>query len=336
MAPSTLCPYCGDALDARPTHAEHPLARAFGGALVIEAHLDCGDRLNREVDEPLLHCLPVVKMRSDYAIPDRYGNPPKPFSLVGTDERGGRSTLRLLPLARVDLRHHPHEEVADDGTVTVRFDHTEDKEVIERKMATVRQRDPNARGVLQRGSRRGGYRVSGIRIPAHAWPRLAAKVGLAVGSLVAEPKWLEGETAGHLREVLWASPRQKTYLALDMAPSDPPENSAARGALLPPEHLIWTSHTPAGLASACLYLFAEWFLPVPLALTHEEGRLVRDYAWLIQPRQAKMIREGPLEEVSRDLERRRPRVEAAVRAQAELIERIEREVKELRGRSASS
>ncbi len=64
-ASADLCPYCGDPLDARPTRAEHPLARALGGAFVIEAHLDCGDRLNREVDEPLLHCMPVVKMRSD-------------------------------------------------------------------------------------------------------------------------------------------------------------------------------------------------------------------------------------------------------------------------------
>ena len=121
-----------------------------------------------------------------------------------------------------------------------------------------------------------------------------------------------------------------------MAPGDPPENNAVRGALLPPEHLIWTSHTRDGRASVCLYLFAEWFLPVPLAFTPEEGRLVRDYAWLIEPRLAKVIRKGPLDEVSRDLERRRPRVEAAVRAHAELVERIEREAEELRTRSASS
>jgi hypothetical protein len=41
--------------------------------------------------------------------------------------------------------------------------------------------------------------------------------------------------------------------------------------VLPPEHLIWTSHTRDGRAIVCLYLLAEWFLPVPLALTPEEG-----------------------------------------------------------------
>lgn len=336
VASSTLCPYCGEPLDDRPTHAEHALPRALGGALKVDAHLDCGDRLNRKVDEPLVQCMPVVKVRADYAIPDRYGNPPHPPGFTGTDAAGARSTLRLQPFARVDIHHRPHEQVAEDGSITVRFDPGEDPDVIDRKLAAARRRSPHVRAVVQRGSRQGGYRVGGFRIPLYGWPKLAAKIGLAVGSLVAEPEWLEGETAEHLREVLWASPGEETYLALETAPGDPPEDSALRGALRPPEHLIWTSHTPAGLASVCLYLFAEWFLPVPLALTPEEGRLVSDYAWLIEPRRAKVIREGPLDEVSRDLEKRRPRVDAALRAHAERVERLEREVAERRTRSRLS
>ena len=335
VASSTPCPYCGEPLNARPTHAEHALPRALGGALEVDAHLDCGDLLNRTVDEPLVQCIPVVKVRADYGIPDRYGKRPHPPAFTGIDAAGARSTLRLLPYARVDIHHRPHEQVEEDDSITVRFDPDENEDVIERKIAAARRRSPNVRAVTQRGSRKGGYRVGGFKTPLYGWPKLAAKVGLAVGSLVAEAEWLEGETAGHLREVLWASPKEKTHLALNMAPGDPPENSAVRGALLPPEHLIWTSHSPAGLASVCIYLFAEWFLPVPLALTPEEGRLVRDYAWLIEPRLAKVIRKGPLDEVSRDLERRRPRVETAVRAQAQLIKRIEREANELRTRSAS-
>lgn len=321
---SRLCPYCGELLDARSTHAEHALPRALGGALEVEAHLDCGDRLNRTVDQALVQCMPVVKVRADYGIPDRYGNPPHPPALTGTDAAGARSTLRLLPFSRVSIRHRPHEQVEGDGSITVRFDPDEDADVIERKLLAARRRNPDVRAVVQRGSRKGGYRAGGIKLPLYGWPKLAAKIGLAVGSVVAEPDWLEGETAGHLREMLWARPGVETYLALGVAPEDPPEDSAVRGALLPPEHLIWTSHTPAGLASVCLYLFAEWFIPVPLALTPEEGQLVRDYAWLIEPRRAKVSREGPLDEVSRYLDRRRPRVESALRAQAEWFERIGR------------
>ena len=202
MATSTLCPYCGEPLDARPTHAEHALPRALGGALEIEAHLDCGDRLNRTVDEPLIQCMPVVKVRADYGIPDRYGKVPYPPALTGTDSTGARSTLRLLPYARVDIHHRPHEQVEEDGSITVRFDHDEDEEVIKRKVAAARRRSPDVRAVTQRGSRKGGYRVGGFRIPLYGWPKLAAKIGLAVGSLVAEPEWLKGETAGHLRELL--------------------------------------------------------------------------------------------------------------------------------------
>lgn len=307
------------------------MARALGGAIVVVAHEDCGARLNRAVDEPLIHCVPVVKMRADYGILDRYGNPPHPPRLVGTDSSGARSTLRLLPLARMDIRHHPHEHVDDDGRVTVRFDHREDEDVIERKLEAARQRDPEVRGVLQRGSRR-EYNVSGIRIPLYGWPRLAAKVGLAVGSLAADPEWLRSETAEHLREVLWASPGDATHLALEMAPADPPDDNSVQGALLAPEHLIWTSHTREGLASVCLLLFAEWFLPVPLALTPGEGELVDDYAWLIDPIQARIVREGPLDAVTGDLGRRRPRVEAAIRARSELVERLEREAAEVRAR----
>lgn len=209
VASSTPCPYCGDPLDDRPTHAEHALPRALGGALEVDAHFDCGDRLNRKVDEPLVQCMPVVKVRADYAIPDRYGNPPHPPGFTGTDAAGACSTLRLLPFARVDIHHRPHEQVAENGSITVRFDPGEDPDVIDRKLAAARRRSPNVRAVVQRGSRQGGYRVGGFRIPLYGWPKLAAKIGLAVGSLVAEPEWLEGETAGHLREVSGQRPARR-------------------------------------------------------------------------------------------------------------------------------
>lgn len=131
-----------------------------------------------------------------------------------------------------------------------------------------------------------------------------------MGSVVADPEWLEGKTAGHLREVLWSKPTDRTHLALNSAPEDLPEQLAEIGdVLLPPEHFIWTSHTPDGRASVCIYLFGEWFIPAPLALSLEEGELVSDYAWLLDPYRARTRAEGPLNKVTARLRRRRPRVE---------------------------
>lgn len=292
--------------------------------------MHCGERLNRAVDEPLVQSMPVVKVRADLQIPDRFGKVPHPPRLVGYDATGARSTLRLLPLARVDIVHHPHEQLDEDGTATVRFDARESKDVIKRKVAAARRRHGDVRAVAQHGSQPGGYRVSGVRLPLYGWPRVAAKVALGVGALVCEPAWLRSETAAHLREVLWADSGAGTTLALDMAPGEPPEDHAVRGALLPPEHLIWTSHTSDGRASVCLYLFAEWFLPVPLAFSPEEGKLVRDYAWLINPRRAKVTFEGPLPDVAARLEKRRPRVSAVLRQREQWLAQLERQADEIR------
>ena len=318
-----LCPYCGESIDASERETEDAIPRALGGRLLVDAHARCNRRINVEIDEPLIKSFPMQVMLSCWGIKGRYGKAPLPATVTGTDRRGQRSTLRFLPLGRVAITHRPHESRNGDGTVQIRFDQSESDDVVRAKVEAVRRRGDQVRAVKQRGSVAGGYRL-GFRLRGYAWPRFAARVGLAVGALAAEESWVHAETAQHLREILW-SPIADSPIRLYLAPTDPPEGHAINGALLPPEHFLWTSHTPAGLASVCIILFGDWFMPVPLAMTADEGKLVRDYAWLINPVGASVTASRELTDVAVGLDRRRDRVAAVMARREQTLAEIDAE-----------
>lgn len=273
--------YCGAPIDSSDRETEDSIPRALGGRLLVDAHGGCNRKLNSEIDEPLIKSVPMQVVLSAWGIKGRYGRAPLPATVTGTDRKGQRSTLRFLPVGRAAVTHRPHEIRDKDGTVEIRFDHSESDEVIRAKVEVVRRRGDQVCAMKQRGSIPGGYRVQ-FRLPEYGWTRFAAKVALAVGSLAADELWMHSHTAQQLREVLW-SPTTECALRLYMAPGGLPAGHAVNGALVPPEHLVWTSHTPTGLASVCIVLFGEWFLLVPLAMTAAEGWLIRDDAWLINP-----------------------------------------------------
>ena len=318
-----LCPYCGESIDASEHETEDAIPRALGGRLLVDAHGRCNRRINVEIDEPLIKCFPMQVVLSCWGIKGRYGKAPRPATLTGTDSQGQRSTLRFLPLGRVAVTHRPHEGRDKDGTVQIRFDHSEADDVVRAKVDAVRRRGEEVRAVKQRGSVPGGYEL-GFRLPGYAWPRFAARVGLAVGALAAEEWWLHTVTAQRLREILW-SPTADSPLRLNRAPTDPPEGHAVNGALLPPEHFLWTSHTPAGLASVCIVLFGNWFMPVPLAMMADEGKLIRDHAWLIDPVRAAVTASGKLRDIAGGLDRRRDRVAAVMARRARILAEIDAE-----------
>lgn len=269
-----LCPYCAKPLGSNPVHLEHPLADAIGGGLKVNAHLSCGNDLNRQVDEPLVKSLPVRKVRADFAIPNRRGELPSRPRPVGVDSSGRRSKLEFLPLARLGITSLPEE----------------------------------ARTFPVEGMGAGAYRV-GMRLDPAWWPRIVAKVALGVGSLAAKPQWLTSQTAGYLREVLWAVDGRSSHLTLPDAPTDPPKGLPL-DAVAEPEHFIWTVHHRAGGASVGMWLFGAWFLTAPLAFDADEVALVSERAWLMNPYRRSFVVQGPLAEVARTLRRRYPQVVA--------------------------
>lgn len=276
------CPYCAKPLVDAETHGEHFIARALGWPVTVRAHLRCGEQLNAQIDEPLVKDFFVRKLRSDYAIPGRRGAIPEEPRLPARDDQGERMLVEFLSFARIDVR-----------------------------------RTDTERSRIARGAKR--LRVEPFRMRL-VWPRMAAKAALGVGALIGAPSWIHSDTAGLLREVLWTTVAAPTTLVLPVAPESPPENLAIRGALLAPEHFVWTSHTSDGRASVCLALFDEdVFVPAPLALTLDEGRLLADHAWLIDPRRSRVRLEGPLNEVTTHLEQRRPQVMRVRAAFAEAL-----------------
>lgn len=273
-ATDLLCPYCGEPLGSTPAQREHPLADAFGGALKVDAHEACGSELNRQIDEPLVKSLPVQKVRADFGIPNRRGGRPMHPRPVGVDYTGRRSKLEFLPMTRLGITELPEQ----------------------------------ARTEPPEGLRASAYRV-GMRLSRAWWPRTAAKVALGMGSLAAKPQWVSSQTAGYLREVLWAADGRSPHLALLEAPTDAPEGLPL-DAVAEPEHFIWTVRHRTGGASVGMWLFGEWFLTAPLALDADEAALVSERGWLMNPYRRSLIAQGPLSDVSRTLRRRYPQVVA--------------------------
>jgi HNH endonuclease len=275
-----LCRYCAQQCEGSSRNPDHVLPAATGSELTErDTCLTCNQRANREVDGPFSRELWVREHRHRHGTRDRYGKT-TPAPVVPCELEDGSKILTIME--RTGWRPYlpPSEEWVDDNTFRIGADASDADEVLAKKLKRLgRKFEQVEMGPREVESSRPFVRFL-YKLDARLWPRLGAKVALALAPYALGNDWLHSDAANGLRATLWNTDEWCGAAATQLRPVSHTMGNDDFGRYFePPEHVLWflpTEHGPV----LWMVLFGEWLYGVPLG----EGWELRDQpAWWLDP-----------------------------------------------------
>ncbi len=194
------CAYCGEPVLTGSERPEHPIPQALGGSLEVFTVCDpCNTRAGREVDQPFLRDPLVAGYRNLVGQQDvRRADTvvASPF-LQGVTAEGDRVTIDNTRQPRLGSRIVRRE----DGTVQIRVGSDEERDrLLDRERRRAARSGQQVSIVSEeRGRTQPRINVS-LELDLLIWRRMAAKIGLAVGSIVYPAGWRTSPDARRLRD----------------------------------------------------------------------------------------------------------------------------------------
>jgi hypothetical protein len=274
---SELCVYCLIASLTGGEKPEHPIPASLGASLTVPTVCDeCNAWAGREIDQLFL-ADPLLRSHRSLVgqLDPRRGRKARPVpspllqghtaagDFIGVDpETGkpvGRSRIIDLGEDRQEIR------AASDEDADRLLDRA-------RKRAAAEGKEIKIEGREQREFR--PEITVNISMRTDVWRREAAKIGLAVGSLVYPPVWRSSEDAHTLRE--WMHNRDSSTEDGQAPPLVP--NAVEHGTLLAEgdEHLLYFIRLDDGDVYLNIVLFGTSYFGVPVDTT---GMAVPQQAW---------------------------------------------------------
>jgi hypothetical protein len=201
-----LCSYCAAQKPVADRSVEHIIPAALGGALVTDKVCHgCNQRAGDEVDAPFISQFWVRELRHRYEIPDRYGKLTSP-PVFPTELDDGTKVLAILDRAGWRAKLLPAEEWHDAQTMTLSLD-SADEAVVAKKLERLEKNSGQEATLMSRQD----HEVVNPRMrmkyaqDVTLWPRMGAKIALAVAAERMPESFLSSPAAGWLRQVLWGN-----------------------------------------------------------------------------------------------------------------------------------
>lgn len=277
-----ICAYCGQSVLAGDEKPEHAIPAALGSSLVVYTVCDpCNERVGKEVDQPFLEDEWVRVHRSESGVIDprrgRKGRPARSPLLEGYTDDGDHVSLDR------DGKPRMRSRIIDfgDGNFQIRADSVEEMERLKRRVESRTGKAITDEKITHQSTNpqiRGRLTVNTL-----LWLREAAKIGLAIGSIVYPEDWRTGSDAGRLREWLdgedtLAPPGQPIGLEPRQIAGTPIETFITK-----PEHLVFFQRA-AGRTMVVIVLLGSAYVSLPVDTS---GAAVPTIAWKLDPTRPK-------------------------------------------------
>ena len=273
---SELCAYCLTAVLGGEEKPEHPIPASLGASLTVPTVCDqCNQWAGREIDQPFLADSLLQAGRSIAGQRD--------------PRRGRKARLTASPL----LQGH----TADGDFITVDPESGQPNrrsrivDLGEARQQIRAGSETEAQRLLQRARKRAAAEGKEIKIEQEergelqpeiivnfsmrtdVWRREAAKIALAVGSVVYPPPWRFSDDAHRLRE--WMNNRDSSRQDGQAPPLVPTHVESGSWLAEGDEHLIFFMRLKDAV-HACVCLFGSSYFAVPVDST---GMAVPQRAW---------------------------------------------------------
>jgi len=280
-----LCPYCATEKEDVERSLEHPLPQALGGGgwSTRDVCGGCNRYCGREIDRPFAEDPLVRAIRHRYEVRDSRGVVPPAPRLHGQMADGEARAELELARDGPKVRRVPYRTSKDAAGERYIVDPGDGERIAALRAARLRRQLPPGYDVRTR--------VEKVALPddqalvefstsIHMWPRMAAKLGLALGARGFDKDWIRGEWADWLRGILHASPEPAPDSRANLPALPEPIAADDELAILvdPPHHTIFF----VGQDSLYLmiHLFGIWRYVVPLGPADRRDRP----AWQFDPR----------------------------------------------------
>lgn len=284
MPGSFLCPYCGERRPDSERSDEHVLPAAIGCELITDlVCFDCNQRAGKEVDDPFLDELWVREMRHRHQVPDRRGRIPGPPVIESELTSDGSRALTIMDRAGWFLKALPVETWTDPSTLVYGVDATDAPEITQKKLERLRRetgRDVTLTSQTPRTTENPEATIK-YQQSVVTWPRMGAKVALAVARMELDDTYLMSPAAEWLRSLLWGDMAQT-------APDDAGISKHLAGETLdadvrlgqrPPEHQL-VLHRAGQKVGIAFTLFGEVRYAVSLGTA---ASLAAPAVWALDP-----------------------------------------------------
>jgi len=200
--PTEICVYCATARLTGRERPEHVIPAALGASLTVRTVCDdCNTWAGREIDQPFLADSLLREYRSmvDQRDPRRRNPRRVPSTLL----RGVTSEGDFVAFDRDTQRPVMGSRIVElgEGRYQIRAGSEEEAQRLLERMRT--RAAAEGKEVRIEEEQRGESRPeiqAGISVHGDAWRREAAKIGLAIGSLVYAAGWRTSDDAHRLRE----------------------------------------------------------------------------------------------------------------------------------------
>jgi HNH endonuclease len=302
--PDAVCVYCGEDVLTTDERPEHPLPEALGSRLTTRYVCDpCNEWAGREVDQPFL--------REDWIEHARF--------LHKTLDRRGRREAGSSPLLRGETSKGVRVRMSDDGEPEIEGGRIiEDGEKVEIIAGTKEEADRLLKILRERlaesgksaeisewRSERAAVEIKGQGTLGFVrWGRMAAKMGLGLGSLVYPAEWRLSPDAERLREQMRdPHPRSADGTPMGVIPGFARGKAPFDSLVRPPEHLLMFMNLSRGTCLIAV-VFGELVFGERV---RTDGARAPDTAWAVDPRRGGRVRTTTMMELV--LERHRPRGE---------------------------
>jgi HNH endonuclease len=274
--PSELCAYCTTVALTGDEKPEHPIPASLGASLTVPTVCDdCNEWAGREIDQPFL-ADPLLQAHRN---------------LVGQRDprRGRKARLVASPLLQGHTAEGDFITVDPETGKPIRRSRIVDLGGDRQQIRASSQED--AERLLDRARRRAAAEGKEIKIEdeergefrpeitvnfsmrTDVWRREAAKIALAVGSLVYPSSWRSSEDAHRLRE--WMHDRDSSTENGQAPPLVPTHVETGSWLVEGDEHLVFFMRLKDGVY-ICVCLFGSSYFAVPVDTT---GMAVPQQAW---------------------------------------------------------
>jgi hypothetical protein len=277
-----ICAYCGQPVLTGNEKPEHAIPAALGSSLTVYTVCDpCNERVGKEVDQPFLEDEWVRVHRSDSGVigprRGRKGRPVRSPLLEGYTDDGDHVSLDQSGEPRMRSR------IIDlgDGKFQIRADSDEEMERLKRRLESRTGKTITDEKITRHST---NPQIQGrLMVNTLLWLREAAKIGLAVGSIVYPEEWRTGPDAERLREWLngedaLGPPGQAIGLEPGQVTGTPIETIITE-----PEHLIFFQQA-AGRTMVVIVLLGSALVNLPVDTS---GAAVPKIAWKLDPARPK-------------------------------------------------